>query len=295
MNKLQRQVNKVFTEAFGTTPLTQGLEDIQGECDELCRFTTMANLKEEMGDLLATTIQRATECGWTMEELVEATLAKIERRKLQYKSTGRKIKVAILGGAFDPVTMGHIQIAQYVLNTSRTFDEVWLMPCYRHMYDKQMTDCTHRLEMVKLACQIDGRIKSFDYEIKNRLAGETYNMFKRLLDETFAKDKYDFSFIIGMDNANTFDSWVNYQHLERLARFVIVPRKGVQPDPNVKWYYNRPHIFLGVPDNSIMEVSSTEVRHNLKRGLPVDNLLDPQVESYIRVHRLYGVRAPRGR
>lgn len=264
MKKIQNKVNEKFLEAFGDTPLAQRLEDIFGEAIELYRYTNLRNIKEETGDLLASLLQLCNECEWDYEELVQATLDKIDRRKLQYKSLGRKVKVALLGGAFNPPTKGHIQLAQFVLDSSRTFDEVWLMPCYQHMYSKEMVSSEQRLEMCELAAKADGRIKVFDYEIRNQLSGETYHLVKRLLGEKFAKDQYDFSFIISMDNANTFDKWVNYEYLERLIRFVVVPRAGVKKDENVNWYLKEPHIYLGNNESSIIETSSTQVREILK-------------------------------
>lgn len=63
----------------------------------------------------------------------------------------------------------------------------------------------------------DKRMKAFDFEIVNKLGGETYHTIKRLLDSSLV-DEYDFSLVIGMDNANTFDKWYNYKELERLIR-----------------------------------------------------------------------------
>ena len=51
--EIQKKVNDIFTKAFIHTPLTKRLEDIAGECRELCNYTNLANLKEESGDLLA--------------------------------------------------------------------------------------------------------------------------------------------------------------------------------------------------------------------------------------------------
>jgi nicotinate-nucleotide adenylyltransferase len=76
-------------------------------------------------------------------------------------------------------------------------------------------------------------------------------------------ENYNFSFIIGLDNANSFEKWVNYDDLERLVRFVIVPRKGYDIVPN-SWYFNNPHIFLTEETDSISLISSTEIRNNLK-------------------------------
>ena len=108
----QNKIAEKFTMAFGRTPIKQRLEDILGEAIELSRFVDIPNLKEEAGDLLCSTIQLCNECGWNADELIDATLTKIDRRKEQYKSLGRKTKIAALGGAFNPITLGHIEVAR---------------------------------------------------------------------------------------------------------------------------------------------------------------------------------------
>jgi nicotinate-nucleotide adenylyltransferase len=301
MNALQTQIEQVFESAFGRTPLRQRLDDIDGEVRELLRFTDLRNLKEETGDAICSLIQLCNECGWDAETLVKNTLAKIEERRLQYHSLGRKIRVAVLGGAFNPVTKAHIRIAQFVLNTSRTFDEVWLMPCWNHMFGKTMACADHRLQMVEIACEADGRIKPFDYEIRHQLSGETYHTVKCLLDDPEYKNTHDFSWIIGMDNANEFHKWVNYEHLERMIRFVVVPRDGVERDPAVDWYLKPPHIFLGHKDGKIGEISSTVAREIMMGKLPRDirthrpivtiaDILDDLVWQYIKANKLYDVK-----
>jgi nicotinate-nucleotide adenylyltransferase len=293
---LQNQIDKTYTSIFGRTPLAQRLKDISKESIELQRFLDLKSLKEESGDLLTTLIQLLNECGWTIEELVKENLKKIEKRKIQYKGLGRKTQVAILGGAFDPITTGHIAVAKLVLDHSSTFDEVWLMPCYKHLYNKHVIHPTHRLNMCSLAAEIDGRIKVFDYEIKNKLHGETYNLIKRLLNDKISSN-HNFSFVIGLDNANTFDKWVNYEDLEKLVRFVIVPRTGEKQIKKVNWYKNTPHIFIE-PDEPLIEISSTLIRNDLHKrhsmqlgevdtSLAYYRGLDPKVKNYIFINDLY--------
>jgi len=291
MKELQNKVKEVFEKNFGYTPLGERMSDIQREFFELMKWNDVQNLKEEAGDLLASLIQLHNESGWDVEENISSTLTKIDSRYHQYRSLGRKVKVAILGGAFNPITIGHIQLAQFVLNTSREFDEVWLMPAYKHMYNKHMVSAEDRLRMCELSSQIDGRIKVFDYEIRNELAGETFNFFKRLKTEETLNERYNFSMIIGQDNANTFDKWVNYTELERMVRFVVVPRKGIERDVNVNWYLKEPHIYLN-SENSIMEVSSTEVRailnqEGIDKYKQLEGLLHPDVIKYIYNNKLY--------
>lgn len=290
-NVLQRLTGQLFQEYFGRTPLTARLDDIFSEAVELHRSADIPNLKEEAGDLGASLLALCEECGFKFDDLVKRSHDKIKRRAAQYKSLGRKVKVALFGGAFDPPTLGHIAVAKFVLNSSRMFDEVWLTPCFNHLYNKNMAACEHRLAMCQISALCDGRIKVFDYEIKNQLRGETYHFAKRLLAEKFAQDEYDFSLIIGMDNANTFDRWINFKELEKLIRFVVVPRLGEIPNPKVDWYLRPPHIFLQ-SDDQLLHVSSTDVR-NLICEMNYDDaakMMNPEVLQYIQSHGLYKER-----
>jgi len=287
MDEIQKRINDVYIKAFGETSLDERLNDIRKEAGELGRFTTIKSLRGEASDLAGTLTQLCTECGWSLSELLEENAKKIESREAQYRALGRKYKVAILGGAFDPITTGHIGVAKYVLDESKEFDEVWLMPCFQHMNGKKMTTPNHRLNMVKLACECDGRLQSSGYEIDNQLAGETFYLVKRLMAEPMANDRYNVSLIIGQDNANSFDKWVNFEYLQKAIRFVVVPRKGIEPNPRATWYRNGFHICMEASEN-LEQISSTEVRHMLKENNPrVAEFLDPKVLSYIKENGLY--------
>lgn len=284
---LQKLVDDKFREHFGYSPLTERISDIQSEFLELIKWQDINNLKEETGDLLSSLIKLCSESGWDTEELIKNTLKKIDSRADQYKTLGRKTKVAILGLSANPPHKGHIQLAQFVLNSSGQFDEVWLMPNYSSIAGKDMVSAEHRLKMCEIAAKCDNRIKVFDYEIRNKLKGETYYFFKRLKEEKELTENFQFAMIIGLDNANTFDKWVNYQELERLAQFVVVLREGITRDLNVNWYLQKPHIFLNV-ETPIMDVSSTLVRNLLTNKSPeVLNYLDKEVYNYIVENNLY--------
>jgi len=299
---LQEKIKITFEKNFGYTPFKERIIDVQNEFFELIRWNDIQNIKEETGDLLSSLIMLCSESGWNYEDLIQDTLNKINRRKEQYKTLGRKIKVALYGGAFDPIHIGHIQTAQFVLNTSNEFDEVWILPCFHHMYNKDMVSAKQRLEMCEIAIQIDKRIKVFDYEIRNKFFGETYYLVKRLKEEKELMETHQFSMIIGQDNANSFSSWVNYEELERLMRFVVIPRLGVERDPNIDWYLKPPHIFLNKEKTGIIETSSTEIRkligniwdHSniVKPGQQLEiqlllKMIDKDVYKYIKKNNLY--------
>ena len=144
---IQKKIDDKFREHFGYTPFKERISDIQNEFFELMKWQDVKNLKEETGDLLCSLIKLCSESGWDYEELILDTLSKIEHRAEQYKTLGRKTRVAILGLSANPPHKGHIQLAQFVLNTSGQFDEVWLMPNFRSISGKEMVSAEHRLKM----------------------------------------------------------------------------------------------------------------------------------------------------
>ena len=204
------------------------------------------------------------------------------------EAAGRKPAIALLGGAFNPVTRGHIQLAEYVLQAGQVADEVWLMPCYTHVYAKTLAPAGHRLQMCSLAAAGHPGIKVFAYEIESRAASGSYTLLSRLLQDDRYRGKYDFSMIIGQDNANTFHKWLHHEELRQLLRFIVVPRRGITENPVEPWYHKPPHLYLS-RDCGIMDVSSTTVRHLAfhKQWEKLASLVPEGVVEYIRTHQLY--------
>lgn len=293
MEELQKRIKDVYDDIFPNTPQSERIEDITKQFFKLVRNTGVKDLKESTGNLISSLIQLANESDWSIKELIDDNLTKILNSSLQYKSLGRRKRIAIYGGSFSPITNGHIQVAKFVLDNSSYFDEVWLTPSYNSISGKNLVDSQDRLKMCELSAK-DTRIKVFDYEIINKLSGETFKLIK-LLKNDINYENYDFSFIIGLDNANTFNKWVNFEHLEKMCSFVVVPRKGIKIDKHVDWYLKKPHIYLNDKKNDLIEVSSTQVRNILKvmwnsKFTLIDELtkyIDIDVLKYIKYNNLY--------
>jgi nicotinate-nucleotide adenylyltransferase len=201
----------------------------------------------------------------------------------------KKGSAVLIGGSFNPPHFGHTKLAESLL---KTFELIFLMPCYKHMYGKKMASAKHRLAMCRIAVKDNDRIKVLDYEIKHRITGGTYQLVKQLLKEKFTKN-YSLSLAIGGDNAETFDKWFKCEELKKLIPFVVVPRVGV-PLTLGAWYTKSPHFVLtpGVP---IPCISSTNIRKAIQVFDVIPHLakafltmqLDPKVLEYITKHKLY--------
>lgn len=191
-----------------------------------------------------------------------------------------KKKVGILGGAFDPITKGHIQIAHFVLDNT-DIDEIWVVPCYSHIFDKKMASPEDRLKMCEVAVKDEPNIKVSDLDIQYQATCTVVFVNNLLKGHPWLPDKYEFSYIIGMDNANTFDKWIEADKLKTMIRFIVVPRQGIKEDSNVQWYKKKPHIYLKA-DKPIDKTSSTQIRELIQEGEfgNVFNLLNHDVYKY---------------
>lgn len=194
------------------------------------------------------------------------------------------MNIGILGGAFNPVTLGHLDVAQYVIDKT-DINRVWFTPCNKHRYSKTMLSPDIRLKMCNIVCDDYENIHTSDYEIRHKLTGSSSDFFAKLLD-TYDMTNLRFSLIIGMDNANDIDGWHKYKELIQTVRFIVVPRMGIIPKPN-GWYLERPHIYLS--EYNPIEISSTEIRNCLCLGKfsVAEQYLHPGVFEFIKQNRLY--------
>ena len=288
MKKLQNKINDVFEGTFGKTPLHERLSDIKNEALELSRYQSVKDIKSEAGDVLCSVIQLLNENGWTINEVVEETLKKIQS-KSTYNALGRKKNVAIIGLAGNPPTMGHVGMGEFLLGQGLV-DEVWFMPCFEHMAGKKMVSSEHRLEMLRIATEHNACLKVFDFEIKNQLGGETYHTVKKLENDPL-REQHRFFFVIGQDNANNFDKWYNFEYLQKMATFIVLKREGYESSGD--WYLKEPHVFINKTFLA-QPVSSTLIRSLLSNDHRTEEdqqrlskLINPKVLEYIIKHKLY--------
>lgn len=190
-----------------------------------------------------------------------------------------KKKVALFGGTFNPIHLGHTQVASEVLRLLPEIDEIWFMPCK----DKSLnsTGFTNspmlpgRKEMIELAIQGNPKFKLFTYEIDNKLPW-TYETLKALKNDPDYIN-VEFSYIIGGDQARDFASWVRHLELLDMIRFIVVPRAG--EDCSMSSLRKNPHIYLLGAATSA--VSSTMIRDKVDAGVKYDHLVDQKVYDYI--------------
>ncbi len=208
-----------------------------------------------------------------------------------------KIQIAVLGGTFDPVTAGHIQIMLMLCNMDR-FTTVLVIPSGRRS-DKHKVATPHQiLEMLKLA------ISSLPEELREKVVINERDLFREntptadllndLYNEDYPRERFELYFVVGGDlveplvrlegKSQITGIWYRGKVLWDDNKFVIVPRAG----------YADPHTFLLDEEKCVIlpkapiDTSSTKVRENRKLGGEWMHLVcDQAIIEYIVYNNLY--------
>lgn len=180
------------------------------------------------------------------------------------------MRIALLGGSFNPPHVGHLMNAYYVLAT-REVDRVWLMPVFRHPFAKSLAPFEDRVRMCELAAaRFHGGIEVSRAEAEAPGEGRTIETLEYLMDK---HREHRFALVIGSDILPERWKWKAFERIESLVEVIVVPRAGfASPE---------------APGPALPQVSSTEVREKLAQAQDVSSLVPREVLDYVRERGLY--------
>ena len=202
------------------------------------------------------------------------------------------MNVALFGGSFDPIHIGHEIVGKIILDYSKEIDEIWFTPCFVSLYGKNMVKPYHRLAMCDIACKADGRFKTFSYEIQHKFGGETYFFLKQLLEDKKYVN-FRFYFIIGSDTALSLPKWPNSEYLVDLNPFIIIKRPEINIPLKDAWFLRRPNCIYIEPEKHECidrNIESSNARNMIISGADdkeLEYVLRQEIISYIRKNNLY--------
>lgn len=172
-------------------------------------------------------------------------------------------RIGILGGSFNPPHLAHVAMARQVLAEGKV-DEVWVIPCFIHPFDKPLLSFEHRLQMCERAfSDLGGPVRCLD--IEKKLGGKSYTV--RTI--AYLKQKnplHTFHLIVGGDVAKEAKGWHDYEKLKGEVDWLIIPRGKTSPIP---------------------DISATETREVLLQRKNLRKYLSKNVIEYIEQHQLY--------
>lgn len=187
------------------------------------------------------------------------------------------MRVGVFVGSFNPVHVGHIKIANYVLE--QYLDKVIFVPTGNYWDKQNLISIQDRVNMLKYY-----ENDSIIIDEENNECPYTYQILENI-QKKYEKD--DLYLIIGADNIVHFEKWKNYQELLKY-HFIIINRDAI----DVSFYLNklnkkdRYYITETLPN---IFISSTFIRDNI-RDCHYENIEDKvskKVLNYIINHHLY--------
>lgn len=196
-------------------------------------------------------------------------------------------KIAMLGGSFNPVHNGHLQLAE-AFASKLNLHKVLMIPSKApvHKNSSQTAPAQHRFNMCRLACEGGGILETLDIEITRDK--ESYTCYT-LNDLKVIYKGCKIYLIVGADMFLTLDKWKNAGDIFKEAVICTVPREADGYEALLKHagYLKELGACCEILPEPVSSVSSTLIRRMVKSGQDISGLVPPGVAEYITRCRLY--------
>lgn len=189
------------------------------------------------------------------------------------------MKVGLFFGSFNPIHIGHLIIANHVLNET-SIDKLWMVvsPHNPLKASSSLLNEYNRLFLVQLAVEDDHRMRASEIEFSLPRPSYTIDTLTYLQEKYPA---YEFSVIMGSDSFQNIQKWKNADKLLADYSIVIYKRPGFDIKEN-----NLPS-SLTVLQAPFLDISATAIREFLRQGKSVRYLLPDKVREEIEKSGYY--------
>jgi nicotinate-nucleotide adenylyltransferase len=191
------------------------------------------------------------------------------------------MKLAILGGSFNPVHIGHLFLADTAL-AALGYDRIILVPAHTSPFKPGALSASpkDRLDMLIASIPADSRLTIDDCEIRREGVSFTIDTLKDIIERYRPEGKP--GLILGDDLAGDFYKWRSAGEIAALADIIIAHRLSAE---NIPFPY--PYKQL---DNEILELSSGNLRDRIAKGQAWAYLVPQGAQFIIRDRGLYGLQ-----
>ena len=193
-------------------------------------------------------------------------------------------RIALYGGTFDPVHLGHLEVARRVSELFE-IDQVIFIPAELapHKTGRLVTEPIHRYAMLALATQDDPRLVISTFELDapdRRYTVDTVAHFQRTFGEAA-----ELFFIMGADSWSEIKTWRDWERLLKMTSHIVVTRPGYEVPPAPPELAQQ--IFF--TDAVMKDISATNIRRLANEGRydELDQMVPAAVASYIRKYGIY--------
>ena len=188
--------------------------------------------------------------------------------------------IAVFGGAFDPIHLGHCGIIDHLLNND-SFDRVCLVPTGVPVFHKEfLFSSKERLHMLEILYKNHPRVQIFDYEINK----DTLSYMKETLD--YVEQQFyqpSLTLVIGYDQFMKFHQWKFYQDILLKYKLLVIFREGIgvsKDSINIPSELTKFQQHIQFSDCLVPDISSSNIRARLKPNQDISSL----VHEYLIPH-----------
>jgi nicotinate-nucleotide adenylyltransferase len=213
-------------------------------------------------------------------------------------------RIGILGGTFDPIHVGHVDLAEAAERTLE-LQRIYVIPANVPPHRPQPFASTfHRFAMVALTVSGRPSWRASDLELRSPAPSYTTTTLQRFHERGYQPS--ELFFLIGADAFLDIASWKDYPDILDAAHFVVVSRPGCsvaelrQRLPSIATRMVEPgsgrmssaQPWVVLIHATTADVSSTAIRQRRTEGQPITGMVDVGVQQYIEQHGLYSAMIP---
>jgi nicotinate-nucleotide adenylyltransferase len=200
-------------------------------------------------------------------------------------------KIALFGGTFDPVHLGHTTVAEDAASRIGA-EKIIFIPAKRSPLKGFLPKANdkHRFKMITLAIADQKTFEVSDCELKKPAPSYTLETVKQFQAEYGGGTLI--YWLIGADSIDDLTYWYEIVELIDSCILTTMYRAGCGAPDFTRyepiWGPQRiEKLQQNVIPTPLIDISSTEIRDRLADGRGVTDMLNPSVAEYIREHGLY--------
>ncbi len=185
-------------------------------------------------------------------------------------------KIGLFFGSFNPIHIGHLILANYIVEHS-DMDELWFVVSPQNPFKdkKSLLKDTNRLDMVQLALQNYPKMRASNVEFYLPQPSYTIDTLTHLKEQY---PHHSFALIMGEDNLKNFHKWKNSEKLLNDYQVIVYPRISFDDEKKPPQFRHENVKLIQAP---VIEISATEIRNMIKQGKNVRPMLPPEVFEYL--------------
>ena len=206
--------------------------------------------------------------------------------------------LCVVGGTFDPVHNGHIQLSHQLVKTLQ-LEKILIIPSHLPPHRKPFASISARLAMLTKALADEPHLMLDERELERPGPSYSVDTLTSLRSEYGAQRPI--FFVVGQEVFAGFETWHKWQQLLTLANvLVICASRTVELSPTLARLWEKrihgvsevrrisqPAGCLCALDMDVAEISATKIRQYIHKGLSIEAMVPKSVQQYLYEHQIY--------